>query len=504
MRGSPLKDAGSVTERDTQTQTCRWVPWHRRNRSRNSAPTAVASSMRIPRIPSRTRRRSRTCSRSLPILLIPFALTYTFGKLVGDTRQGWAVLATMLILLVSLILVAYYSEQRGNPLVAKQGIDQIASHLQSGGNMEGKETRFGIAASAIFAAVTTGNLLRRRQHDARLDDAARRIRAAVPDPARRTGARRRGHGPVHDPDLRHPRCVHRRPDDRPHARIPRQEDRSNGNEARLDLHPDDTLHRPDRHRGGRSRSRPARRESRIRAPTASARSSTPFPRRRTTTAAPSPVCRQTPSSINVALGLAMWFGRFWPIVAALAIAGSLAAKKRIPVERRHDAHARRLVHRVADRFDPADRRAHLCTGARARTGRRALHARRRRVRETPMSRQQLIAVRSQAAGAGAAASRYASSIRGCNGAIRSCSWSTSARSSPLVLYRAGARRTGRGPGGFHRRHHAVARLHRAVRELRRGAGRRPQPCAGRGAAWHAPDRAREEVRSIRVCCGATR
>ncbi len=90
------------------------------------------------------------------ILLIPFALTYTFGKMIGDTRQGWAILAAMLILLVSMILVAYYSEQHGNPLVARQGIDQVASHAQSGGNMEGKETRFGIAASSIFAAVTTG------------------------------------------------------------------------------------------------------------------------------------------------------------------------------------------------------------------------------------------------------------------------------------------------------------------------------------------------------------
>jgi K+-transporting ATPase ATPase A chain len=91
----------------------------------------------------------------LAILLIPFALTYTFGKMVGDTRQGWVLLASMLILLVALILVAYYSEQSGNPLIAKQGIDQVASASQAGGNMEGKETRFGIAASALFAAVTT-------------------------------------------------------------------------------------------------------------------------------------------------------------------------------------------------------------------------------------------------------------------------------------------------------------------------------------------------------------
>ena len=91
----------------------------------------------------------------LAIFLIPFALTYTFGRMVGDTRQGWAVLAAMLILFTSLTLVAHRSEQHGNPLVARQGIDQIANVGQSGGNMEGKETRFGIAASALFAAVTT-------------------------------------------------------------------------------------------------------------------------------------------------------------------------------------------------------------------------------------------------------------------------------------------------------------------------------------------------------------
>jgi K+-transporting ATPase ATPase A chain len=91
----------------------------------------------------------------LAIFAIPFALTYTFGRMVGDTRQGWVILGAMLILFVSLVMVAYYSERHGNPLVAKQGIDQVASAVQPGGNMEGKETRFGIAASALFAAVTT-------------------------------------------------------------------------------------------------------------------------------------------------------------------------------------------------------------------------------------------------------------------------------------------------------------------------------------------------------------
>ena len=91
----------------------------------------------------------------LAIFAIPFALTYTFGRMVGDTRQGWALLAAMLVLFVSLVLVAHSSEQHGNPLIAQQGVDQVASAVQSGGNMEGKETRFGIAASALFAAVTT-------------------------------------------------------------------------------------------------------------------------------------------------------------------------------------------------------------------------------------------------------------------------------------------------------------------------------------------------------------
>ncbi len=91
----------------------------------------------------------------LAIFIIPLSLTYTFGKMVGDTRQGWVVLAAMLILFVPLVITAFNIEQHGNPLVAKQGIDQVASAVQAGGNMEGKETRFGIAASALFAALTT-------------------------------------------------------------------------------------------------------------------------------------------------------------------------------------------------------------------------------------------------------------------------------------------------------------------------------------------------------------
>jgi potassium-transporting ATPase potassium-binding subunit len=91
----------------------------------------------------------------LAILLIPAALCYTFGKMVGDTRQGWAILAAMTILFVGLLLPAEYAEWKGNPAFAALGVDQTASDAQGGGNMEGKETRFGIVNSALWATATT-------------------------------------------------------------------------------------------------------------------------------------------------------------------------------------------------------------------------------------------------------------------------------------------------------------------------------------------------------------
>ncbi|HEY7518797.1 MAG TPA: potassium-transporting ATPase subunit KdpA, partial [Methylomirabilota bacterium] len=88
------------------------------------------------------------------ILLIPAALCYTFGVMVRDTRQGWAVLAAMTIMFVALLIVCAYSEQQGWTL-AGQGVDHRTSNLQAGGNMEGKEVRFGIASSALWATATT-------------------------------------------------------------------------------------------------------------------------------------------------------------------------------------------------------------------------------------------------------------------------------------------------------------------------------------------------------------
>jgi len=91
----------------------------------------------------------------LAIFLIPAALCYTFGRMIGDTRQGWAVLATMTLLFVVMVVPLLHFEQHGNPFFAELGVNQNASAVQAGGNMEGKETRFGIADSSLFAAITT-------------------------------------------------------------------------------------------------------------------------------------------------------------------------------------------------------------------------------------------------------------------------------------------------------------------------------------------------------------
>jgi len=91
----------------------------------------------------------------LALLSIPAALCYTFGRMVGDRRQGWALLIVMLIVFIPLLLFCYYNEQAGNPLLVAAGVNQTAGDFQPGGNMEGKELRFGVANSALFASITT-------------------------------------------------------------------------------------------------------------------------------------------------------------------------------------------------------------------------------------------------------------------------------------------------------------------------------------------------------------
>ncbi|MDE2235194.1 MAG: potassium-transporting ATPase subunit KdpA [Gammaproteobacteria bacterium] len=91
----------------------------------------------------------------LAILLIPAGLCYTFGRMVGDTRQGWGILIAMTIIFAAALAACTYAEQAGNPALTALGVDQTASPLQAGGNMEGKETRFGIVDSTLWATATT-------------------------------------------------------------------------------------------------------------------------------------------------------------------------------------------------------------------------------------------------------------------------------------------------------------------------------------------------------------
>jgi K+-transporting ATPase ATPase A chain len=89
------------------------------------------------------------------IFVIPAGLTYTFGRMVKDTRQGWAIFGAFAVMFLVGVFVAYPSEQAGNPILTKLGIQSAPTAGQPGGNMEGKEVRFGIADSALFATVTT-------------------------------------------------------------------------------------------------------------------------------------------------------------------------------------------------------------------------------------------------------------------------------------------------------------------------------------------------------------
>ncbi len=265
----------------------------------------------------------------LAILLISAALCYTFGVMVKDTRQGWAILAAMTAIFVVLLAVCVTAEQRGNTL-AYLGVDHAASDLQAGGNMEGKETRFGIANSALWATATTAasNGSVNSMHDSYTP-----IGGLVPMWLMQLGEvvyGGRGLRALRHDRLRHHRRLRGRPDGGAHARVPGQEDRGLRDEDGLARHPDPAGGRADRggHRGGRPGR--ARRRSSTRAPTASARCSTRSRRPATTTAAPSPGSAPTRPSTTRRSGFAMLFARYWLAIPTLAIAGSLARKKIVP------------------------------------------------------------------------------------------------------------------------------------------------------------------------------
>ena len=176
----------------------------------------------MPRIRSKTRPRCRTIVQIISIFALGAALTNVFGRMVGNQRQGWAVLAVMGVLFIAGVIICYAAEAHGNDALNALGL--------TGGNMEGKEVRFGIAASALFAVITTAascgavNAMHDSLHRARRHDPAHQ------HPTRRDHRRRRRLRHVRHAALRHHLDLRRRLDGRPHARICRQEDRGEGSE----------------------------------------------------------------------------------------------------------------------------------------------------------------------------------------------------------------------------------------------------------------------------------
>ena len=164
------------------------------------------------------------------ILVIPAALTYTFGKMVGDTRQGWAIFAAFTVMFLVGVFVCYGFEQAGNPNLAKFGVQTTATATQAGGNMEGKEVRFGMVNSALFATITTDTSCGAVNNHARQPSAHRRTGSVAQHDDRHRHLRRRGRGHVRHFDLLHHRRLHRRVDGGPHARVSRQETGAEGSE----------------------------------------------------------------------------------------------------------------------------------------------------------------------------------------------------------------------------------------------------------------------------------
>ena len=149
-RGGRLVDPqGAVTPSGDRAGTGRLAGSHQGS----GGPTAAASSTPTAPTRSRIRRRSPTSSQMFGIFAISAGLTATLGRMTRSPRHGWAIWAAMAFLFLAGVTAAYWAEARGNPLLA--GTDQTAGAMCPGGNMEGKEARFGIANSALFATVTT-------------------------------------------------------------------------------------------------------------------------------------------------------------------------------------------------------------------------------------------------------------------------------------------------------------------------------------------------------------
>jgi potassium-transporting ATPase potassium-binding subunit len=156
--GQPLKDANGqpvMEEARTQTQTLPMGPVASQEAIKMVGTNGGGFFNANSAHPYENPNAWTNLVQMLAIFAIPAGMCFTFGRGVGDMRQGWAVLAAMTIMFVAMVLVVIPAEHAGNPHIAALGVDMSSTPLQAGGNMEGKEARFGIDASTLFAAVTT-------------------------------------------------------------------------------------------------------------------------------------------------------------------------------------------------------------------------------------------------------------------------------------------------------------------------------------------------------------
>jgi potassium-transporting ATPase potassium-binding subunit len=156
--GQPLKDANGqpvMEEARTQTQTLPMGPVASQEAIKMVGTNGGGFFNANSAHPYENPNAWTNLVQMLAIFAIPAGLCFTLGRGVGDMRQGWAVLAAMTIMFVAMVLVVIPAEHAGNPHIAALGVDMSSTPLQAGGNMEGKEARFGIDASTLFAAVTT-------------------------------------------------------------------------------------------------------------------------------------------------------------------------------------------------------------------------------------------------------------------------------------------------------------------------------------------------------------
>ncbi len=279
----------------------------------------------------------------LLVLIIPAALVFMYGRMTGNRRQGYAIYGTMMVMFLGAVVVAYIAEAHGSPAQHAAGLHTGVIHGSTGGNMEGKEQRFGIAGSALFDVVTTVTSC------GAVNSAIESFtgiggRGAVRQPLGQRGdLRRRGHRPVLDPALRAARGLHRRTDGRPHPRVARQEARGEGDQARGPGDPDHAAGRAVRHRARRRDKRWPRVDLRTRRGPQGF-SETFYAYLSQSNNNGSAFAGYTgfiqPNAGNLGShgvtfadllgGLVMLFARFGPIIFALAVAGALAGKRVSP------------------------------------------------------------------------------------------------------------------------------------------------------------------------------